>query len=194
MCLNGGGVVCFPWPWGPARALTSSFLRFPDHIQRRITVGRTPLDEWSAHRRDLYLTSHSTPIRQISMPLVGFQPIISAGKWPQMYSLDHAATGTGLKGVYRFSLNIIESVLPVCPVYFCGQSWQFSGYDTVIWQIHANISEESVASTTICYILPAWQLKILDFHMIIVTSDVKFTYGFWEFCIAEEVLDQKYWF
>jgi len=30
--------------------------------------------------------------------------------------------------------------------------------------------------------------------MIIVTSDVKFTYGFWEFCIAEEVLDQKYWF
>jgi len=31
------------------------FLMFLDHTQRRITVGRTPLDEWSARRRDLYL-------------------------------------------------------------------------------------------------------------------------------------------
>ena len=28
--------------------------------QRRPTVGRTPLDEWSARRRDLYLTTHNT--------------------------------------------------------------------------------------------------------------------------------------
>jgi len=26
---------------------------FLDHTQRRSTVGRTPLDEWSARRRDL---------------------------------------------------------------------------------------------------------------------------------------------
>ena len=32
------------------------FLMFLDHTQRRTTVGRTPLDEWSARRRDLYLT------------------------------------------------------------------------------------------------------------------------------------------
>jgi len=31
------------------------FTRFLDHTQRRTTVGRTPLDEWSARRRDLYL-------------------------------------------------------------------------------------------------------------------------------------------
>jgi len=30
------------------------FLMFLDHT-RRSTVGRTPLDEWSARRRDLYL-------------------------------------------------------------------------------------------------------------------------------------------
>jgi hypothetical protein len=36
-----------------------SFLKFLDHTQRRFTVSRTPLDEWSAGRRDLYLT-HST--------------------------------------------------------------------------------------------------------------------------------------
>ena len=29
------------------------FLMFLDHTQRRTTVGRTPLDEWSARRRDL---------------------------------------------------------------------------------------------------------------------------------------------
>jgi hypothetical protein len=39
------------------RVLASSFSRFRDHTQRHTTVGRTPLDEWSARRRDLYLTN-----------------------------------------------------------------------------------------------------------------------------------------
>jgi hypothetical protein len=38
------------------RVLASFFLRFQDHTQWHTTVGRTPLDEWSARRRDLYLT------------------------------------------------------------------------------------------------------------------------------------------
>ena len=58
------------------------FLMFLDHTQRRSTVGGTPLDEWSARRRDLYLTTHDTHNRQISMPPVGFEPKISAGKRP----------------------------------------------------------------------------------------------------------------
>ena len=33
------------WRFGPTRASSSSFLTFLDHTQRRITVGRTPLDE-----------------------------------------------------------------------------------------------------------------------------------------------------
>ena len=56
---------------------------FLDHTQRRSTVGRTPLDKWSARRRDLYLTTHDTHNRQISMPAVGFEPKISAGERPQ---------------------------------------------------------------------------------------------------------------
>ena len=71
------------------------FLMFLDHTQRRSTVGRTPLDEWSAHRRDLYLTTHNNHNRQISMPPVGFEPKISAGERPQTNTLDRAATGTG---------------------------------------------------------------------------------------------------
>ena len=40
------------------------FLMFLDNTQRRSTVGRTPLDEWSARRRDLYPTKHDTHNRQ----------------------------------------------------------------------------------------------------------------------------------
>src|SRR5215475_11495204 len=63
------------------------FLMFLDHTQRRSTVGRTPLDERSARRRDLYLTTHDTHNRQISMPPVGFEPKISAGERPVAASL-----------------------------------------------------------------------------------------------------------
>ena len=59
------------------------FLMFLDHTQRLSTVGRTPLDERSARRRDLYLTTHDTHNRQIAMPPVGFKPTISAGERPQ---------------------------------------------------------------------------------------------------------------
>ena len=52
----------------PQWAKAYSFTRFLDHTQRRTTVGRTPLDEWSALRRDLYLTTHDTHNRQIYMP------------------------------------------------------------------------------------------------------------------------------
>jgi len=54
------------------------FLMFLDHTQRRTTVGRTPLDKWTARRRDPYLTL-DTHNRQISMSPVGFEPKISAG-------------------------------------------------------------------------------------------------------------------
>ena len=61
----------------------SSFTRFLDHTQRRTTACRTALDERSARRRDLYLTTHNTHNRQISLPPAGFEPTISAGERPQ---------------------------------------------------------------------------------------------------------------
>ena len=68
----------------PQWALASSFTRFVflHHTQRHTTVGRTPLDELSARRRDIYLTTQSTHNRQTSMPPVGFEPTISAGERP----------------------------------------------------------------------------------------------------------------
>ena len=50
----------FLWRCDPTRVMASSFLRFLDQTQRCTTVGRTPLDEWSARCRDLYLTTHNT--------------------------------------------------------------------------------------------------------------------------------------
>ena len=71
---------------------------FLDHTQRRTrvaTVGRTPLDEWSARRRDLYLTTQDTHNRQTPMPPVEFEPLISASERSQTHALDDAATGIG---------------------------------------------------------------------------------------------------
>ena len=90
--LCGAATQRVSWPphsWG-----------FLDHTQRPSTVGRTPLDKWSARRRDLYLTTHNTHNRQTSVPLVGFEPTISAGERPQTYALDRAATGTGTVSIY----------------------------------------------------------------------------------------------
>jgi hypothetical protein len=84
--------------WGrnsPQWARASSFTRFLDQTQRRTTVGRTPLDEWSVRRRDLYLTTHNTHKKKTSMSSEGFEPTVPASQRSQTHSLDHTATGTG---------------------------------------------------------------------------------------------------
>ena len=93
-------------------ARASSFTRFLDHTERPTTHGRTPLDEWSAQRRDLYLSTHN---RQTVMPPVRFEPTISAGEWPQTYALDRAATGTGSVGMWHLVVQI--SVTPSAQCY-----------------------------------------------------------------------------
>jgi len=79
--------LLFIWCNSPHWARASSFTRFLDHTQRRTTVGRTPLDEWSARRRDLYLTTHDNHKRQTSMPPVEFEPTIPASERPQTHAL-----------------------------------------------------------------------------------------------------------
>jgi hypothetical protein len=49
-----------------------------------ITCG-TPLDERFARRRDSTCKTHNIHKRQISMPLVGFEPAIAASERPQTY-------------------------------------------------------------------------------------------------------------
>jgi hypothetical protein len=60
---------------------------------RQTTLGRTPLDEGPARRRDLYLATHNTYKRQTSMLSAGFEPTILVSERPQTHDLDRAATG-----------------------------------------------------------------------------------------------------
>jgi hypothetical protein len=52
------------------------------------------------------------------MPLVGFEPKISAGERPKSYALDRAATGTGSIVEFKtyFEINYINSV----KIWVCG--------------------------------------------------------------------------
>ena len=90
----------FIWRNSPQWARVSSFTRFLDRIERRITVGKTPLDECSARRRDLYRKTHNTPNRKTSMLPVGFDPTIPASERPQTNVLGGAVIGTGI-GSFR---------------------------------------------------------------------------------------------
>jgi hypothetical protein len=62
-------------------------------ILRPSTLGRTPLDERSARREDLYLTIHNRLPAEI-------EPAISVSGRPQTQALDRAVTGTGHRLTY----------------------------------------------------------------------------------------------
>jgi hypothetical protein len=57
-------------------------------ILRHTTLRRTPLDEWSAQRTDLYLATHKTHRRQTYMPPAGLESTIPASERPQAHPLD----------------------------------------------------------------------------------------------------------
>ena len=97
----------------PQWARASSFTRFLNHTDT--TLGRTPLDEWSARRTDLYLATHNTHNRQTSMPPVGFEPAIPASERLQTHALDRAATGTGeVNPAARTTYTAQRAVRAVC--------------------------------------------------------------------------------
>jgi hypothetical protein len=93
-------VKCFFFPPVALRPVFGSWpplTRLRDHTHfRHITLGRTPLNEWSARRRDFYLTTHNTHKRHTSMPPVGFEPTIPASERPQTHDLGRAVTGIGV--------------------------------------------------------------------------------------------------
>jgi len=69
---------------------------------RHITDGRTPLDEWSAQRIDLYLTAYNTHNTQTSMTTEGFEPTVLGSERPQA----HATLGSA-PTVYTDNLSFI---------------------------------------------------------------------------------------
>ena len=86
--------IFLPWRNNPSGPRPPHYRRFMI-ILRHTILGRTPLDEESARRRDLYLTTHNSHNRQTSMPPAGFEPTIPTSNRPQTHALDRAATGIG---------------------------------------------------------------------------------------------------
>jgi hypothetical protein len=62
------------------------------HAVRHTEAGRTSLNEESAVRRTLYLTTHNIHKRQTSMPPAGFEPVIPAGDLSHTLALDRSST------------------------------------------------------------------------------------------------------
>ena len=60
----------FPYGATALHGLGPPYYRGYTITLRHTTVGRTRMDERSAHRRDLYRTTHNTHNGQTSMPLV----------------------------------------------------------------------------------------------------------------------------
>ena len=86
---KGYPAISFSCRNSPYRARAFSLLRLHYHTQTRYT----PLDEWSARRRDLYLTTHNIHNGQTPMLSAWFEPAIPANGRPQAHALDRAATG-----------------------------------------------------------------------------------------------------
>jgi hypothetical protein len=53
------------------------------------TLSRNPLDEGSAHRKDLYPTTQNTHKRQTTMPAAGYESAITASLRSQTHLLDN---------------------------------------------------------------------------------------------------------
>jgi len=57
------------------------------------TLGASPLDEWWARCRELYLTTRNIHKRQTFISPAGFEPTIPANERTQTHALNRGATG-----------------------------------------------------------------------------------------------------
>ena len=95
------------------------------YTQLRTTLAKNPLYEWSAHRRDLYLTTHNAHKHRHTPP-VGFEPTIPASEWPQTHALDRSATGTS-KNITHLHKKCLYKHLYDKTLYY---SWEQRGMQT----------------------------------------------------------------
>jgi hypothetical protein len=76
LCLNIGNLNCSQFFYSSTAFVSLLLLVEVPRSHSDTTLGRTPLNEWSARRRDLYVTTHNTQNRQTSMPLERFEHAI----------------------------------------------------------------------------------------------------------------------
>jgi hypothetical protein len=84
------------------------------HSVKHTILRRTPLDEWSARRRDLYLATHNTHKGETYMPPAWFEPVSPASERPQAHALDPATTGIGRKIIVVYFKDHMEHLCKFC--------------------------------------------------------------------------------
>ena len=114
---------------------------------RHTALGRASLDEWSARRRILYLTTHNSHKRQTSNVQAVFKPAIPASEQQQTHALDRAVIGIGevtsLRSKYRTLIHTervhINNILIPCFSTGTSKSLQsFENYLTDMDYLNAN--------------------------------------------------------
>jgi len=86
------GEIYLPWRYSSSGPRSPHCRGFTIALRHNI-LGRTPVDEWSARRRDLYLTTHYTHKRKTPMPPAGIETTIPASERPQTHTLNRAEWG-----------------------------------------------------------------------------------------------------
>ena len=84
----------FPWRNSPPVGQAPHYRGFTVTLTHT-TFGRTPLDEWSARHRDLYLTTQNIHKRQTSMSLGGIRTLNPKKLAAADPHLERTATGSG---------------------------------------------------------------------------------------------------
>jgi len=122
---------CRPWFPPPSQGATAPSGTRPPHHQgftitlRHTTLVKTPLDEWSARRRDLYIhNSQNSQERETSKLPAGFEPAFPASDGPETHAFHGAATGIssvivenaenheGIRSGRRFVVRSSKQALP----------------------------------------------------------------------------------
>ena len=75
---------------------------------RRTTLGKTPLDEWSARRRAVYVTIHNTHNSQIYFTSATIETAMPTKERPQTNALDRTATRIGLGRLITFQITLFD--------------------------------------------------------------------------------------
>jgi hypothetical protein len=108
----------------PTRVMASSFMRFLDHTQRRTTVGRTPLDEWSARRRTIYSLS---TCKRIDIHVGSAREIRSSAERVTKFLIAKRCTWQQDKKSAIFVILVVQTEIMKYKRYYQDSSWQLLG-------------------------------------------------------------------
>jgi len=107
--------VYHPWRFDPIPGHGLPLGGFAVALTGLTTLSRTPLDEWAAWGRDLYLTIHHVHKRQTFISPTGFEPPIPAGERPQTHTSDRAARNHSQKPHVKFICSCARDSVPSWP-------------------------------------------------------------------------------